>query len=71
MHVLLMFVLQVLAGTGATREIGNKLLHETPQKPSDLPDELRQGNSHGNPMTDPNMSAEDKHVSRAGKIWCL
>eukprot|EP00878_Enallax_costatus_P001139 GHUV01001277.1.p1 GENE.GHUV01001277.1~~GHUV01001277.1.p1 ORF type:complete len:128 (+),score=48.02 GHUV01001277.1:154-537(+) len=53
---------EVLGTTGATREIATKLMHETPQKPSDLPDELRQGNSHGNPMTDPNMSHEDKHL---------
>lgn len=44
-----------LQGMGATRAIGNKLLHEEAQKPSDLPDELR--TKHGNPM-----NAEDKHV---------
>jgi hypothetical protein len=33
--------LQALHGIGATRDIGNKLLHEEPQKPSDLPDELK------------------------------
>jgi hypothetical protein len=31
----------VLHGVGATRDIGNKLTHEEPQKPSDLPDELK------------------------------
>lgn len=53
---------------GATRQIGNQLVHETQQKPSDLPDEMRHGDSHGNPMDDPNMSSEDKHVS--GQTRC-
>jgi hypothetical protein len=34
-------IIQALRGIGATRDIGNKLLHEEPQKPSDLPDELK------------------------------
>lgn len=56
--------LQVVGGTAGTRVIGNKLAHEEPQKPSDLPDELRHGDDHGaNPPGA--MSAEDKHVSRA------
>lgn len=38
---------ETLGGVGATREIGNKLLHEEQQKPSDLPDEMRMGNDHG------------------------
>jgi hypothetical protein len=53
---------QVLAGTGATREIANKLVHEEQQKPSELPDELRHGDDHGANAPGP-MSSEDKHVS--------
>jgi hypothetical protein len=33
--------LQALHGVGATRDIGNKLVHEEPQKPSQLPDDLK------------------------------
>eukprot|EP00882_Tetradesmus_deserticola_P000335 GHRQ01000370.1.p1 GENE.GHRQ01000370.1~~GHRQ01000370.1.p1 ORF type:complete len:123 (+),score=59.44 GHRQ01000370.1:423-791(+) len=32
---------EALHGVGATRDIGNKLMHEEPQKPSKLPDELK------------------------------
>ncbi|WIA15286.1 hypothetical protein OEZ85_001957 [Tetradesmus obliquus] len=32
---------EVLRGVGATRDIGNKLTHEEPQKPSELPEELK------------------------------
>lgn len=64
---------QVLQGSGATREIGNKLVHEEQQKPSDLPDELRHGDDHGANPPGP-MSSEDKHVSLhhvlAGSIIC-
>lgn len=65
--------LQVLQGTGATRVIANKLVHEDIQKPSDLPPELRHGNAH-DALTHPyTMSPEDKHVSgfRAAAWACL
>lgn len=61
---------QVLQGTGATREIGNKLLHEEQQKPSDLPDELRHGDDHGANPPGP-MSSEDKHVSVCCWLACI
>jgi hypothetical protein len=56
---------EVVGGTAGSRVIGNKLAHEEPQKPSDLPDELRHGDSHGNEPPGP-MSSEEKLV-RAGR----
>jgi hypothetical protein len=50
---------------GATREIGNKLAHEQPQKPSELPEgERAHGVAHdGAPQPGAqHMSSEDKHV---------
>eukprot|EP00879_Flechtneria_rotunda_P000734 GHRR01000854.1.p1 GENE.GHRR01000854.1~~GHRR01000854.1.p1 ORF type:complete len:138 (+),score=62.61 GHRR01000854.1:192-605(+) len=56
-------VAEVVAGIGATRDIGNKLVHEEPQKPSDLPDELRHGNDHGNPNHGgESMDPKEKHL---------
>lgn len=52
---------EVIGGTAGSRVIGNKLAHEEPQKPSDLPDELRHGDDHGANPTGP-MSADDKKV---------
>jgi len=53
-------VVQVLGDTSANRVIAAKLVHEEPQKPSDLPEELRQSAASHEPM-----SKEDKHVGHA------
>lgn len=54
-------IFQVLGDTSANRVIAAKLVHEEPQKPSDLPEELRQSAS----THEPPMSKEDKHVGSA------
>lgn len=53
--------IQVLRGVGATRDIGNKLTHEEPQKPSELPEELKP--SHPGRA----MDSDEKKVS----LLCL
>lgn len=58
---------EVVGGTAGSRVIGTKLADEEPQKPSDLPNEMRHGDSHGNEPPGP-MSSEDKHV-REGRPW--
>jgi hypothetical protein len=61
--LLLLPLPQVLHGVGATRDIGNKLTHEEPQKPSDLPDELKP--SHPGRA----MDSDDKKVSLPAPQW--
>eukprot|EP00775_Hariotina_reticulata_P003035 gene3035-3316_t len=54
---------EVLGDTSANRVIASKLVHEEPQKPSDLPEELRHGDAHGNPNTSAGpMESAEKHL---------